>query len=287
MKKTNAFLPESFRACSRQSGSVAGPTVTSTPRSPLDSELKAKAEHSKLAAEEVLEGKSQQSPAQLFTMLSVAEKAANHSSLVPFKNAITKTLLFRKPLFEAAPVINLCSPLPAGIDLAIRTQLWQGQKYRKILTYLAQSRVREGRLLVIAGWLEGEGVCQAEDILGEERFHRLVKKTCGRISDADFRRADQVRTWLPYFSRLLQDLRGQNSAKLVELGYRHEAVLSCRGKRSAVEAACDWLASRPGCEGIDAPTFRNAYSRIYGPKRRRSPATARSGAPAKFHKKKK
>lgn len=123
--------------------------------------------------------------------------------------------------------------------------------------------------------------------MGNERFQRLVKKACKGISDADFRRADQVRTWLPYFSRLLQDGREQESAKLVELGYCSDAVLSCEGKRSAVEAACDWLASRPGCEGIDAPSFRNAYSRIYGPKRRRSRVTAGSGAQGKVHKKRK
>jgi hypothetical protein len=232
-----------------------------------------------------MEGRSRGSLAELYRTLSVAELAVNHSSLLPFKNAITKNLLFRKPLFETAPVINPSSPLSAEVDLPIRTQLWQAPEIPRDSRLHCAVPTREGRLLVIAWWLNGEGVCEPEDILGDERFQRLVKKTCGRISDANFRRADQVRTWLPYFNRLLQDRREHGSAKLIELGYRTDAVLSCRHKRSAVEAICDWLASRPGREGIDAPSFRNAYSRIYGPKRRRSRATGGSAAGGKLHKK--
>lgn len=151
MKKTN-FLPESLRAWSRKPRAVAG-IVTRTPRSALDWELNPEAEHSRLIAEG-LEERSQESPAELFSTLSVAEQAVNHSSLLPFKNAITKSLLFRKPLFETAPVITLSSSLPTEVDLAIRTQLWQAQKYREILDYLAQIPMREGRLFVLARWLK-------------------------------------------------------------------------------------------------------------------------------------
>jgi hypothetical protein len=284
VKKRNAIPSESLRPWSRQAGAISGSTGVSTPRSPLDSELKPEVEHGKLFVED-LGGKSTRSAADLFSAFAAAEKAVNNFSLYHFKSAITKSLLFPKPLFESVPVINQSSPFHPEVTLKIRTQLRQAQKYREILDYVAQARSRKGRLFVIAWWLKEEGVCEPEDILDHEWFHRFVKKWCGRISDADFRHADQVRTWVPYFERLLQDRREQGSAKLVELGYPSDAVRSCLSRRSAVEAACDWLASRPGCEGIDAPSFRNAYSRIYGPKRRRSRATGSPARKASFKKK--
>jgi hypothetical protein len=55
----------------------------------------------------------------------------------------------------------------------------------------------------------------------------------------------------------------------VKLGYDERAVLAARRKRSAIPAACEWLADRgDSVSNVDALALQNSYSRVYGPKRR-------------------
>lgn len=155
-------------------------------------------------------------------------------------------------------------------DLAIRTQLWQASKYRNILCLFRRWPGLKDRLFLLAWWLSHEKVCEPEDILGIEVLRKMAKKKFGKLSATDFRHADRVKAWLPYFERLLVDSAHKSVSQLVKLGYEETAAQAALKKRSAIEAACEWLASRQNSRNVDVLTLRNAYSRIYGPKKYRS-----------------
>jgi len=204
-------------------------------------------------------------PAELFEACCVSELDAVKFDLTAVKFELSKALLFYQPLFEAAPVIEDSSVLDRDTDLKIREQLWDGSKYRDLLELLRVSNTRESRLFIFAWWLKQENVCEPEDILGREEIQRLTRKRLGFLSKSEFEHACRVRAWLPYFERLLKDLKTKSRAELVRSGYEHTAVEASYGKLSAVEAVCSWLSDRPPI--CDALTLRNAFSKIYGRKR--------------------
>jgi len=208
------------------------------------------------------------SPVQLYEECATAERDAAKVDLDPIKILFAKFLFFGQPMFDPAPVMNDDPVKDKEADLEIRTQLWQGRKYRDILEYLRLSANREDRLSFIAWWLKLENVCEPEYILGPEELRKKARKKFYFLSESEFENAGRVSAWLPYFERLLRDLDDRSIAELVRLGYESTAVAASRGKRSAVEAACNWLAlSDDGRVG--ALTLRNAYSKLYGPKRLR------------------
>lgn len=206
-------------------------------------------------------------PAQLFEECSAAQGDACRFDLTPLKFALAKALLFGQPLFEPSPVVeHKPSFMNKNTYLKIRREFEQANKYRDLLNLLRECN-QKNRLFVIAWWLKQEGVCEPEDILGSEEIRKLTRKRLGFLSTSEFKNANRVRAWLPYFERLLRDLGNRSRSALVRLGYEGTAVEAARGKRSAVEAACNWLADRePIC---DALTLRNAFSKIYGPHRLR------------------
>jgi hypothetical protein len=74
----------------------------------------------------------------------------------------------------------------------------------------------------------------------------------------------KVEAWKPYFERLLQDMKvskGKHVPRkhLEETGYDTAAITAAQKKRSAVPAACEWLAQRLRMEPT---TLRNAHSSI-------------------------
>ncbi|MGB9234168.1 MAG: hypothetical protein WCC04_07115 [Terriglobales bacterium] len=186
------------------------------------------------------------------------------------KLLLAKGLFFDRPLFDPPPTVDKSSALKKEVDLKIRTQLWEAGKYRGVLDLVRKQTTRKGRLFWLACWLYQEKVCEPEDIIGIEELQRLAKKTFRFLSTTDFRHADRVRNCLPYFQQLLTDFgtcKG-DASKLVKLGYNEAAIQAARKKRSAVPAACDWLATGQNSLSQSALTLQNAYSRVYGPKRR-------------------
>lgn len=99
----------------------------------------------------------------------------------------------------------------------------------------------------------------------------MAKKKFHFLSFSDFHHADRVSKCLPYFEKLLTDFgacKGDVS-RLVNLGYDEVTIRAASKKRSAVPAACEWLANRrDSVSNVDALTLQNAYSRVYRPKRR-------------------
>jgi hypothetical protein len=209
-------------------------------------------------------------PAQLFQQSLRDERQAAGLDHAKLKVMLAKLLFFGSPLFQPPPDVDEASIMDKEIDLKIRRQLWQASKYRQILRLLRRWSKQEDRLFLLAWWLSQERVCEPEGILGIGVLRRMANKRFRRLSATDFQHAETVRVWLPYFNRLTNDFRSKSVAELVKLGYNEAAAQAAAGKRSVIEAACAWLADRPGLiNNVDVPTLRNAYSRVYGTKRRR------------------
>ena len=211
-------------------------------------------------------GPQAKSPLQLYEECAGAERDSAKTNLDPIKIFIGKKLLFGQPLFDDAPTMNDRSVIDKVVDLKIRMQLWQGQKYRDILAYIRGCASQADRNYVIAWWLKLENVCEPEEFFGPEEFRKMARRKLFFLSNSEFRHAQRVFAWLPYFVSLLKDMKERTIAQLVSLGYEESCVAAARGKRSAVEAACNWRALR-GDSRVDALTLRNAYSKLYGPKR--------------------
>jgi hypothetical protein len=144
-------------------------------------------------------------------------------------------------------------------------------KYRTILDLLREQTKREDRLFCLAWWLHQEKVCEPEEILGIKELQRRAKKTFHFLSASDFYHAGRVRKCLPYFEKLLADVvtNKRNVSKLVKLGYTEVAIGAASRKKSAIPAACEWLANRrDSVSNVDALTLQNAYSRVHGSKHR-------------------
>jgi hypothetical protein len=207
-------------------------------------------------------------PAQLYQQCLRDERQVAKLDLAKLKVMLAKRLFFGQPLFESPPVVDEASAIDKKLDLRIRRQLWQASKYRQVLRLLRRWNQPEDRLFLLAWWLSQERVCEPEDILGIEVIRRMANQKFRALSAADFQHADTVRVWLPYFNKLINDYESNSVTKLVTLGYDEAAARAVARKRSAIEAASTWLADRPG-SNVDVPTLRNAYSRVYGTKRRR------------------
>jgi hypothetical protein len=203
--------------------------------------------------------------------LAAGEQNLTKEDMDKLKLIFAKGLFFDQPLFDPPPTVDESSPINKKIDLKIRRQLWEAGKYRHILDLVRMQTKREDRLLFLAWWLKQEKVCEPEDIVGIEVLRRLAKKTFRFLSACDFYHADRVRKCLPYFERLLTDFGAHKGdmSELAKLGYDEVTIRVARQKRSAIPAACEWLANRrDSVSNVDALTLQNAYSRVYGPKRR-------------------
>ena len=182
-----------------------------------------------------------------------------------------KSYILQKPLFPPEPTLADSLGTTSSEkqrDLRISRLLYDGNKYRSVVELLQNARDRRTRLSIIALWLAEERICEPEGILGSEELQRQAAKMFRGLSASDFRHADTVRAWIPYFERLLPDLRtAKHNRDLVSRGYEEGAVQAASKKRSPVAAACEWLAkSRPSLN-ITGATFANAYSRLYGSRR--------------------
>lgn len=203
--------------------------------------------------------------------LAAGEKNLTKEDMDKLKLIFARNLFFDQPLFNPPPMVDESSEINKEVDLKIRRQFWEARKYRDILDLVRMQTKREDRLLFLAWWLKQEKVCEPEDIVGIEVLRRLAKKTFRFLSASDSYHAERVRKCLPYFEKLRTDFgtyKGDVS-KLVKLGYNEVAIRAVSKKRSAIPAACEWLANRSNLvSNVGALTLQNAYSRVYGPKRR-------------------
>jgi hypothetical protein len=198
------------------------------------------------------------------------EDRSRKVDLEKVKLVFAKGYVFPKVLFPAAPCRRSLPGKPAQRDRAFRieTGLCDGNKYRWILDLLRNAKNPRDKLFVLAWWLKQENICEPAEILGIDELRRLASRYFGFMSAPEFQYASAVNAWVPYFQRLLQDLRFTgSSSKLVQQGYEPSAVDAALRKRKPASAACEWLARRSGSM-VEAPSFANAYSRTYGKKNR-------------------
>lgn len=183
--------------------------------------------------------------------------------LIFAKSYLVHASLFRPPPTRSESLGS--NKIEKERNFKISMRLYEGEKYRDILELLGSVSVKQARLLLIARWLAEEKVCEPEDIIGTEELQRQANKMFRGLSEAVFHHADRVSAWIPYFERLLDDLRtAKGTAILLARGYDQSAIRASYRKRSAIEAACEWLANRDKSLNVDPPTLRNAYSRVYG-----------------------
>ena len=182
------------------------------------------------------------------------------------KLIFTKDLLFDRPSLDLPQAADESSAIDKETDIKIRREIWDAVKYRTILDILRKLTKREDRLFCLAWWLHQEKVCEPDEILGIKDLRRRAKKTF-HFSTTDFQHADRVRKCLPYFEKLVADVSTYkgNFSQLVKLGYEELAIGAAGKKRSAIPAACEWLANRRDSgSNVAALTLQNAYSRVYG-----------------------
>jgi hypothetical protein len=193
--------------------------------------------------------------------------------LEPLKISLYKAYVFGQPEFSPAPNVSECVSTSAGQkerELRITMRLYEGNKYREIRELLKNAPDSRTRRFVIAWWLAQEKICDPEEIIGREEVRRQAKKM---LSLTEFRHADRVRAWIPYFCRLLRDRRtARSTSTLRGQGYENSAIQSADKKRSPAAAACEWLADNRAFLNITSAALANAYSRVYGPKRLRTKA---------------
>jgi hypothetical protein len=157
--------------------------------------------------------------------------------------------------------------------------------YLTLRNLLRRAQDPDVRWAWIAQWCKDEGIVSPHEMLPDSVFRRLTRK--GReklrgLSVSDFVYAELVWIWLPYSRELLADAKSlrlhqrERARGLEDLGY-----LKIAGERamkrwhSPVEFTCDWLSDRgnlplakPRQDPDSAATLRNAYSRVFHPRRR-------------------
>src|SRR5438270_4878837 len=183
---------------------------------------------------------------------------------------LAKKYLFESDHFPPLPAQEADERLSAaGRDRVrrISAAMWESNKYYWILELLRNAQSRSAKMRIIAWWLNEEQICPPEDIIPEEELRGYANTLFRGLSASDFRHAGMVKAWIPYFTKLLQDLgRTGSKSKLLDQGYDDSALTVSLQRREPVSAACVWLAKRPGTPGHRA--LENAYSRIYGRKTR-------------------
>jgi hypothetical protein len=207
------------------------------------------------------------SPRELHNRLLHQEEQLSEDAFKWLQTQFANQRFFCYPIFDPPHLVS---------DECRESLSDPGVKYNFLLLLLRTCRTSEDRLFILATWLHQEGICQPEDLLGEDfsRYRRkALRGSRGRLSITDLRQAFIVNKWEPYFERLL--LAQRDGLDLRRLGFEEPAVQSALCKRSPIAAACDYVSSHLE---VDSPALANAYSRIFSKVKERN-----SGLPMHDH----
>jgi len=213
-------------------------------------------------------------PTEVFNFCEAQEKRFEAINGNQFLESLDRMRLFEGPTFIEEPV----SRARRGHDFGLLITRPQGAKtdwrYEELVKKLKNIHAPDLRWLLIARWLEGEGICRAEEFLPKEVLNRLLDRAKAArlpVSPTDLQYARLIRIWLPYFGRLLQDLKATQKDRrnpkeaLVRMGYTRESVESAVGKKSELQAVISWLAVRKAEDNtseINEHSLEKAYSRV-------------------------
>jgi hypothetical protein len=198
------------------------------------------------------------SPHELHSRIMRVEKQLSENAFKWLQKQFANERFFRYPLFDSPHHLS---------DEARKLLSDAGIKYKFLLQLLRNCQTRGQRLLIIATWLYQEGICQPEDVHGSDfsDYRRnALRGDKGRISLTDVRYAFIVDYWVPYFEWLLRARRQRRGLE----EFDELAIQSASGKRSAVAAACEYVAPRLGRR---VASLANAHSRVI-PKSRKQAA---------------
>ena len=151
-------------------------------------------------------------------------------------------------------------------------------RYLKLLELLRRENDVEMRWLLLARWLQQEGICEPEKFLPRPVLASLVRRFFRslRISAADTSYWAVITRWTPYFARLKSDLHRLRSEQedpqtaLIKMGYDGAAVGFAIKKGSVPSAIMHWVAKR---RNMQVEKLQNAYSRTRKKSRKRAVAT--------------
>jgi hypothetical protein len=218
-------------------------------------------------------------PAEIFKACKVQERRFEAINGKQFLESLDRMRLFEAPVFSEEPESRARKAHEFRL-LITRPQGSQPDwRYTELVKELKKLQDAELRWLLIARWVESEGICKAEELLPKETLGRLLKRAKNgrlKVTPGDLRLARLIRIWLPYFERLLHDRagllkkrRGMGVAmkELSGLGYVENAVVSTIGKRESVQAVISWLTLREAYNAKDH-TLQVAYSRVEAAKRK-------------------
>jgi hypothetical protein len=195
---------------------------------------------------------NEMSPKNLRTRINGQEQRLSDDAFERLEIEFANLRFFNYPLFS-----------PKGVSDESRKWLSDpGNKYLYLLLLLKASPSREDRLWILANWLSQEGVCQPKDLLGKDYAQyqrRALRGPRGRLSFTQLRLAWIVDEWKPYFEQLLRARR--KGLDLRRLGFEESAIRSAIRKRSAIAAACEYIASG---SRRDSHALANAHSRFLG-----------------------
>jgi hypothetical protein len=191
-------------------------------------------------------------PNELFQSCENQEQRFKSIDGKEFLQSLDRMLLFGRPIFSDGPTGRKKSGYPLDIRITRPRGAESEWRYAALLKTLKKLDEMDLRWLLIARWLESEGICQAEEFLPGEILERLLEtasKTRMQVSPTDLEQARLVGIWLQYFRKLLADAKKARNAHqgidaLVKMGYVRSAVESTLGRKSEIQATASWLALR-------------------------------------------
>jgi hypothetical protein len=204
------------------------------------------------------------SPTELYHQLRRREETLTKENFARMRVVAAKLRFFHFPLFARS------GEKPTKASQNRTERLGDAEKYAVMLAWLRKCGTSEDRLFILANWLYQEGICEPEDLLGQQGFQPYVTKALAGLSLTDFRQAAIVDTWRPYFEKLLvarKKLAG-SKAKLLQMGFDNGAIEATLRKRKPIPAACEWLSVRLA---VEPTALVNAYSRVFSEVRRLHP----------------
>lgn len=212
-------------------------------------------------------------PTDLFKACEVQENRFKTINGKQFLDSLDRMRLFEGPVFSEESESRARKAHEFGLLITPPRSAKADWRYTELVRKLKNLHQPDLRWLLIARWLESEGVCKAEEFLPKDtlkRFLKRAKKERLEVFASDLQIARLVRIWIPYFERLLhnrKELRKKRrgvvtSKDLLEMGYLESAVEATYGKQEPVPAIITWLTLREEKYPAKEGTLRSAYSRV-------------------------
>jgi hypothetical protein len=198
----------------------------------------------------------QVSPQALFDSCKRREGQPERFEIDAIRRYVAKEIFFR-PIFEAADT-------EPQAQNTTEQAIWRGAKYRDLIQLLQKAGDRKARWIILARWLRQEKVCEPEDFLPPKfSLDSLADGLSKGTRRRDPLHLARVEIWLPYFQRLITDIKVLREQKvqrireeLVTRKYDPAAIEEAlKHERSALEALYHWLGKR---HNTSPGTFRNA-----------------------------